>query len=429
MMLETRTEKEKVIIVGVVLNNNSEETYDTLNELERLVNTAGGVVVAKVIQERKKIDPAYYIGKGKAEFVKQMCGMEYAGTVIFDEELSPAQVKNLEKIINKKVIDRSGLILDIFANNARTKEAKTQVELAQLNYLLPRLTRRWTHLERQDGAIGLRGPGETQLETDKRLINNRIKKLKKELAKIETQRNTRRKSRSEMFRASLIGYTNSGKSTTMNLLTDASVLVENKLFATLDSTIKKLTFSDKSTLLLSDTVGFIKKLPHQLIASFKSTLEEVRESDILIHVIDISHKNFREQIDTVNSVLHELQINDKLTINVFNKIDLLNDELKIKNVKEEFPEGVFISAKLGLGIQNLINSVHEILSEQYFEGEFILPDNFNEDISKIYKVCDTVDIIRRKKCTKIKYRVRKELKDSILNELKKITTEETVNCF
>ena len=335
---------------------------------------------------------------------------------------------NLEKIINKKVMDRSGLILDIFANNARTKESKTQVELAQLNYLLPRLTRRWTHLERQDGAIGLRGPGETQLETDKRLINNRIKKLKKELSKIETQRSTQRKSRSTMFRASLIGYTNSGKSTTMNLLTDASVLVENKLFATLDSTIKKLTFNDKSTLLLSDTVGFIKKLPHQMIASFKSTLEEVRASDILIHVIDISHKNFREQIDIVNSVLHELQINDKLTVNVFNKIDLLNDEWKIQNVKEEFPEGIFISAKLGLGIQNLINRIHDILSEQYFEGEYVLPGDFNEDISRIYKLCDSVKIIRRKQNIKIKYRVKKELKDSILGELKKISSEETVNC-
>ena len=426
-MINTEQEKERVVIVGVILNNETEETHDMLTELERLVETAGGEVVAKVVQERKKIDPAYYLGKGKAEFIKQICGMERASTVVFDEELSPAQVKNLEKIINRKVIDRSGLILDIFAHNAKSKEAKTQVELAQLNYLLPRLTRRWTHLERQDGAIGLRGPGETQLETDKRLISNKIKKLKQELKNIETQRKTQRKSRKNMFRASLIGYTNSGKSTLMNLLTDSSVLVENKLFATLDSTIKKMFLRNKNVLLLSDTVGFIKKLPHQLIASFKSTLEEIRESDILIHVVDISHKNFREHIETVHLVLHELDIDDKFMVTVFNKIDLLEDENKMISIREEYPESIFASAKLGIGTNSLKDKIDKILAEHYYEGEFTLPYLSSGKLSYIFKTCNVIKISKNKDNLKIRYRIKRELKEKLINQLEDVLEEELTN--
>jgi len=419
-------EKEKVILVGIILNRNSEENFDSLTELERLAETAGGEVVSKVVQERKYIDPAYFIGKGKAEFIRQMILIEDADKVIFDEDLSPAQVKNLEKIIKKKVIDRSTLILDIFAYHARTKEAKTQVELAQLQYLLPRLPRRWTHLERQAGGIGLRGPGETQLETDRRLIKDRIKKLEKELEKIETQRQTQRKSRSNFFRASLIGYTNSGKSTLMNALTPAQVSVDDKLFETLDSTVRKLHLNEKEKILLSDTVGFIKKLPHQLVASFKSTLEVVKEADLLLHIVDVSHKNYREHIDTVNSVLNELDIRDKSIITVFNKIDLLKDETRLLNIRQEYKDSVFISAKLEIGINKLKDKVKEHFSGNFYDGEIFLPYELSKNIGKICKLCNIMNISKKKEGLKIKYRVKKQYKDELIKNLKTILAADLI---
>ncbi|MBD3287623.1 GTPase HflX, partial [candidate division KSB1 bacterium] len=290
--------RENAILVGVVHKNQShEQVNEYLEELELLADTAGADVLSKEIQDRKEIDPAFFIGKGKADMLGNVANEIDASVIIFDDELSPAQTRNLEKRCDVKIIDRNALILDIFASRAKSREARTQVELAQLQYLLPRLTRMWTHLSRQAGGagIGLRGPGEKQLEVDRRLIQKRITHLQNDLTKIEKQRDIRRRQREEAFKVALMGYTNVGKSTLMNAMTQSDVFVENRLFATLDSTVRRMDISNGTEILLIDTVGFIRKLPHHLVASFKSTLEETQEADLLLHVIDISSPNFREQ--------------------------------------------------------------------------------------------------------------------------------------
>lgn len=321
-MIETKTEIERVVLVGLITQEQDEkQAKEYLDELEFLAETAGASVEKKFLQRMDKPHPVTFVGKGKLEEIAAYIKMTDIDTVIFDDELSPTQLRNIEKALECKVLDRTNLILDIFARRAQTAHAKTQVELAQYQYLLPRLTRMWTHLERQQGGIiGMRGPGETQIETDRRIILDKINRLKDELKKIDKQKATQRRNRGKMVRVSLIGYTNVGKSTIMNMLSKSEVFAENKLFATLDTTVRKVVI-ENLPFLLADTVGFIRKLPHDLIESFKSTLDEVRESDILVHVIDISHPGFEEQIEVVTRTLNEIGAGDKPMIYVFNKID------------------------------------------------------------------------------------------------------------
>ncbi|VAW26578.1 Ribosome LSU-associated GTP-binding protein HflX [hydrothermal vent metagenome] len=312
---------EKALLVGLVTQTQSKEKVDEyLNELEFLVETAGGEAVKRFVQKLSYPNPQTYVGSGKLEEIFQYVKTEEIDLVVFDDELGPSQLRNLEKVLECKILDRTNLILDIFASRAQTAHAKVQVELAQYQYLLPRLTRMWTHLERQRGGIGLRGPGETEIETDRRIIRDKISLLKKRLIEIDKQKATQRKNRGKLVRVALVGYTNVGKSTLMNLLSKSDILAENKLFATLDTTVRKVVI-ENLPFLMSDTVGFIRKLPTALIESFKSTLDEVRESDILIHIIDISHPEFEDQIKTVNETLTEIGAGDKDVIMVFNKID------------------------------------------------------------------------------------------------------------
>lgn len=313
--------KEKVVLVGIINRDQSErEVKDYLDELAFLAETAGGEEVKRFTQKMDSQHPKTFIGKGKLIEIENYVKENDIDTVVFDDDLSPSQYSNIEKTLNCKILDRTNLILDIFATRAQTAYAKAQVELAQYNYLLPRLRGMWTHLERQRGGIGMRGPGETEIETDRRIIRDKISRLKQELSKIDKQMFTQRKNRGKFIRVSLVGYTNVGKSTLMNLLSKSKVFAENKLFATLDTTVRKVVI-ENLPFLLSDTVGFIRKLPHHLVESFKSTLDEVRESDILLHVVDISHPNFEEQIEEVNKTLKDLDVSDKPLYMVFNKID------------------------------------------------------------------------------------------------------------
>ncbi|MFK8282232.1 GTPase HflX [Capnocytophaga cynodegmi] len=321
MLEQINLNYEKVVLVGIINQMQDEEkSKEYLDELEFLTYTAGGEVLQRFTQKLDVPNPKTFIGTGKMEEVQQFVEENGVGTVIFDDELSPAQQKNIERILKAKILDRTGLILDIFAQRAQTSYSRTQVELAQYQYLLPRLTGLWTHLERQRGGIGMRGPGETEIETDRRIVRDRIALLKKKLATIDRQMAVQRSNRGAMVRVALIGYTNVGKSTIMNVISKSDVFAENKLFATLDTTVRKVVIGNLP-FLLSDTVGFIRKLPTQLIESFKSTLDEVREADLLLHIVDISHPNFEEHIHSVNQILSEIKSADKPTIMVFNKID------------------------------------------------------------------------------------------------------------
>lgn len=318
---ETELKPERAILVGIILPGTSDvQQKEFLDELAFLVTTAGGITERYFTQRMQKPERATFVGTGKLEEIKTFVKAEEIDLVVFDDELSPMQLRNIEAELKVKVIDRSNLILDIFAGRAQSAQAKSQVELAQLQYMLPRLTRMWTHLERQKGGIGMRGPGESQIETDRRIIKDKIVLLKEKLKLIDRQNETQRKNRKDLVRVSLVGYTNVGKSTIMNMLSKSEVFAENKLFATLDTTVRKVVF-ENVPFLLSDTVGFIRKLPHNLIESFKSTLDEVREADILLHVVDISHPNFEDQIAVVNETLKEMGAIDKTMITVFNKID------------------------------------------------------------------------------------------------------------
>lgn len=312
---------ERTVLVGIVTQNQSEEKLkEYLDELEFLTFTAGGEVIKRFSQKLERPNPKTFLGTGKIDEINHYIKEHIISTVIFDDELSPSQQKNLSKILDCKILDRTNLILDIFAQRAETSYARTQVELAQCQYLLPRLSGMWTHLERQKGGIGLRGPGETEIETDRRIVRDRIALLKDKIKTIDRQMAVQRSNRGAMVRVALVGYTNVGKSTLMNVISKSEVFVENKLFATLDTTVRKVVIKNLP-FLLSDTVGFIRKLPTQLIESFKSTLDEVREADLLLHVVDISHPDFEEHIDSVNQILQDIKSNDKPTIMVFNKID------------------------------------------------------------------------------------------------------------
>ena len=317
---------ENAVLIGVITKEQPlEKIEEYLDELEFLTFTAGGQVIKRFVQKINLPNPKTLIGTGKIEEIRSFVEENEVSTVIFDDELSPAQQNNVEKIFKCKILDRTGLILDIFAQRAQTSYARTQVELAQYEYLLPRLTGLWTHLERQRGGIGMRGPGETEIETDRRIVRDRIALLKKKLEKIDRQMETQRSNRGALVRVALVGYTNVGKSTLMNVIAKSEVFAENKLFATLDTTVRKVVLGNLP-FLLSDTVGFIRKLPTQLVESFKSTLDEVREADLLLHVVDISHPNFTEHIESVNQILGEIECQDKPTIMVFNKIDQYSAE-------------------------------------------------------------------------------------------------------
>jgi GTP-binding protein HflX len=378
-----RTDSEYVIMVALVRPSETEEqVQEHLDELEFLALTAGAKVLKRFIQKLPHPDTRTFIGKGKLEEIQAFVEKnEAVNAIIFDDDLSGKQTNNLEKILKVKIIDRSSLILDIFANRAQTAQAKTQVELAQMQYLLPRLRGLWTHLERQRGGIGMRGPGEKEIETDRRIVRDKINVLKKKLEKIDQQNVTRRKQRGQLIRAALVGYTNVGKSTLLNLLSKSDVFAEDKLFATLDTTIRKVAF-DNVPFLLSDTVGFIRKLPHHLIESFKSTLDEVRESDILLHVVDIAHPQHEEQIRTVNQTLKELDAIDKPTLFVFNKIDLyrqrnydpyIDEEARLEieeglrgSLKHQFEhDNVLISALTRENIDELRERLVDMVREQY----------------------------------------------------------------
>jgi len=385
---------EKAIIIGVITpNQNRNQTEEYLDELTFLARTAGAKPVKKFLQKLNAPNVKTFLGKGKIEEVRQFAKMEGIELIIFDDDLSPVQLRNIEKIFECKILDRSNLILDIFASRARTANAKTQVELAQYQYLLPRLTRMWTHLERQKGGIGMRGPGETQIETDRRIIGQKISLLKKKLEKIDRQKVTQRKGREKMIRVALAGYTNAGKSTLMNQLSKSKVFAENKLFATLDTTIRKVVI-ENLPFLLADTVGFIRKLPHQLVESFKSTLDEVRESDLLLHVVDISNPNFENQIEIVNQTLTEIGASDKPLIIVFNKTDAFTfvekekddllpktkENISLQEWKETWiskmeENTIFISAVNKTNFENLrrllYNKVKELHIARYPYNDFL----------------------------------------------------------
>jgi len=317
----TTDEQEKVVLVGVInQDQNEEQVAEYLDELSFLSETAGGKPLKRFTQKLEVPNSRTFVGSGKLNEIVEFVKVNEVDTLIFDDELSPTQIRNIEKAAECKILDRTNLILDIFAQRARTAHAKVQVELAQYQYLLPRLTGMWTHLERQRGGIGLRGPGETEIETDRRVIRDKISRLKDQLKKIDRQMATQRKNRGKLVSVALVGYTNVGKSTIMNMLSKSDVFAENKLFATLDTTVRKVVIGNLP-FLLSDTVGFIRKLPHNIVESFKSTLDEVRDADVLLHVVDISHTNFEEQIDIVNQTLQEIDSTDKPTYLVFNKID------------------------------------------------------------------------------------------------------------
>jgi GTPase len=374
--------KETAILIGVLLPSQKEEQLrEYLDELAFLAETAGAICAKRFTQRLPHPDISTFVGKGKLNEIAEYINTNKIDIAIFDDELSGSQIRNIEKVLKCRVLDRNNLILDIFAKRARTAQSKVQVELAQYEYMLPRLTRMWTHLEKQRGGIGMRGPGEAEIETDRRVIRDKLALLKARLREIDKQNVTQRKQRSQMVRVALVGYTNVGKSTLMNLLSKADVFAENKLFATLDTTVRKIVW-DNIPFLLSDTVGFIRKLPHSLVESFKSTLDEVREADILVHVVDISHHNFEEQIDVVNGTLHEIGAQEKPTILVFNKIDAFHhtekehddltpktkenmtlEELKNSWIAKGNRESVFISAVKKQNISELREKILERVKE------------------------------------------------------------------
>lgn len=382
--------KENAILVGVRWGDTSALTVDEhLNELCLLTETAGGEVVERVVQRRDRPNAATFIGKGKAESLLQQAHELECDLIIFDDDLTPSQQKNLQRVAGNsiKIVDRSGLIIDIFAQHARTREAKTQVELARLQYLLPRLTRQWTHLERQMGGIGTRGgPGEAQIEVDRRLVRSRIKKLQNELKYIDAERATQSLRRREAFRVSLVGYTNAGKSTLMNALTDAGVFVEDRLFATLDTITRKLPLDENHSILLSDTVGFIRKLPHHLIASFRSTLAEVAQANLLLKVIDASSPHAEEHLRTVNGVLEDLGLNDKPSVVVLNKLDAVDDDGALTRLQRQFPGAVVVSARQRLRLDKLEEALLEACTHDFDRCQLRIPSRQSKLISTVYQM-------------------------------------------
>jgi GTP-binding protein HflX len=396
-LIETRTTRtERVFLVGVELKTEQGggSTRETLDELSELVETAGGVVTGEGVQKLVTPNAGTYIGKGKAEDFAAWCKENQVDTIVFDDELTPAQSRNLEKIFECKVLDRTALILDIFAQRARTREGKLQIELAQLEHLLPRLTRYWTHLSRQKGGIGMRGgEGESQLEADRRKTQERIDKITDELEIVRRQRSTQRASRQRQQwpLASIVGYTNAGKSTLLNHLTGAAVLAEDKLFATLDPTTRRLRLPTNQNVLLTDTVGFIRKLPHDLVEAFKATLEEVVQADLLLHVVDASHPLAEEHIEAVNAVLREIGAEGKPVLMVLNKVDLLPPGAVLARFLERHPHAAVISAKTGAGIPELMAELGVALRPIREFLELAVPHERSDIIARLHEVGQVVE--------------------------------------
>jgi GTP-binding protein HflX len=383
-----------VFLVGVEWKSKSLwETQDSLTELEELVTTAGGLVVGNGTQKMETPVAATYIGSGKASEFAVKCHEDQVDTVIFDDELSPAQNRNLERVFECKVLDRTSLILDIFAQRARTREGKLQIELAQLEHLLPRLTRFWGHLSRQKGGIGMRGDGETQLETDRRRVQDRISRINRELDEVRMHRSTQREGRQRRLwpLASIVGYTNAGKSTLLNQLTGASTLAEDKLFATLDPTTRRLRLPTNQNVLLTDTVGFIRKLPHGLVEAFKATLEEVVVADLLVHVVDVSHPNAEEQILAVNQVLTEIGAAEQPTLMVFNKVDRFERPDRIQGFLDRFPKSVAVSARTGEGVPQLLSELGTALKPIRQFLQLQVPPENSAVIARLHAVGEVVE--------------------------------------
>src|SRR2546427_5122449 len=396
-MIETRAQKtrERALLIGLEKQGVSKwELHDSLDELRELANSAGAEVVDTVTQKLPKPTAPYYIGRGKAESIKESCQDRQVTSVIFDDELSPAQGRNLENLFARKVLDRTQLILDIVAQRARSREGRLQIELAQLQYLLPRLTRMWHHLSRQTGGIGTRGPGETQLEVDRRRVQERIARLERELEAVRKTRAIQREGRKrrQWPVAAVVGYTNAGKSTLLNLLTGADVVTEDKLFATLDPTTRSFVLPNKQRVLLTDTVGFLRKLPHTLIESFKTTLAEVREADLLLHVVGLRHPRLDEQMEAVDTVIKELDAFGKQTLIVFNKIDNLENRDLAETYVERFPGSVAISARTGEGVNNLVQALEIALSSWRLRSRFRIPSNESALIAEIHRVGHVLEI-------------------------------------
>jgi GTP-binding protein HflX len=384
--------RERALLVGVNLSGVTKSlSLEYLDELDMLAQTAGAAVVGKELAHKAKRDAALLLGKGKVAELADIAREVNSDLVIFDDDLSPAQARNLEGVLERRVIDRTGLILDIFARRARTREAKTQVELAQLRYLLPRLTRAWTHLERQQGGIGMRGPGETQIETDRRLIRTRISHLEDELQHIERTHATQRSGRSGLYRFALAGYTNVGKSTLMNVLTGAGVYEENLLFATLDSTTRALKLGPKYQAILTDTVGFIRKLPPGLVASFRSTLAEIREADCILHIVDIASPSFQEQMAEVDKILAEMGLASTPLITVFNKVDALEDNLHLLWAEKQYPNGVFISARESRNISALQEQMRSVIASEMVEVSVHVPLGDGHLLSELHRLSEVLE--------------------------------------
>ena len=429
------TSPTRAFLVGVKLKDELQsDAESSLEELRRLAETAGMEVLAEIIQPKETPDPAYFIGRGKLEELEALVSELRVEAVIFDNDLTPAQTRNLEKILDIVVVDRTSLILQIFAQRAQTKTAKLQVDLAQLQYALPRLTRMWTHLSRLGTGAGgtagvaagraggaVRGPGETQLQIDRRLVRTQISRVKKALQKVEKHRRVQRKQRQEMINISLVGYTNAGKSTLFNVLTSENRLAEDKLFATLDPTTRLLDLPDNKHVLLSDTVGFLKKLPHHLVAAFKATLEEVAEADLLLHVVDVSHPEAESQINAVNEVLKELGAYDRPTLMLFNKIDLLEEEGHIQLFQSKYPDGLTISAQHGAGLERLKDLLVERFSIQDVDVSLALAYQDGKALDYLYKHGEVFDTDYQGESI----RVKAKLPQRYLKNLERLTTNST----
>src|ERR1700731_3125341 len=396
-MIETRPKRnhERAILIGLEQEGVSKwDLRDSMEELAELANSAGAEVVDTITQKLQKPTAPYYIGKGKAELIKDSLQDRQVTSVIFNDELSPAQGRNLENLLARKVLDRTQLILDIFAQRARSREGRLQIELAQLQYLLPRLTRMWHHLSRQTGGIGTRGPGETQLEGDRRRVQERIARLERELDEVRKTRAVQRQGRKrhQWPVAAVVGYTNAGKSTLLNLLTGADLLTENRLFATLDPTTRSFILPNKQRVLLTDTVGFLRKLPHTLIESFKATLEEVSEADLLIHVVDLSHNRIDEHMAAVDAVIKELDAFGKQTLIVFNKMDTVENPELTESYLKRFPGSVAISARTGAGVGDLVGVLQEALAAWRLRSCFRIPVSESALIAEIHRVGHVLEL-------------------------------------